>query len=536
MYSFFLFNELIYNIFLIIVAVGGLTFATSTLLGGSQTIITFGEYNVDYLGETVIVAENLEPISDSLVGYDTKENVIRLEFSVRGVDTNENPENLIYDVMLSDLNVDCSLLNEYTKWNLYKNGELLYKGNFSPSFDGNVLTDNFRLTEIQQKLPLAGEAYDNYVLLIWISEACEDLTTCKLVDQSAIINSVLDMKVFIALSGGEPILYERVPNMDATCVNRPELYEGMIPVYYEAGEWKIADKNNGKANNIWYNYGDSRWANAVIVNTDEYMESQSGTIIAQEDIIGYYVWIPRFKYKLWNNGSEITDSYNAYGKGIDIVFESGVANSGTVKCNNGLCTAKNNEYLTHPSFSDNLRGFWISKYEISSENKFIPNAESLKNENIESYKNIINGLSTTYGFFESVDSHVVTNLEWGATLYLAHSKYGACRDNQCSEIATNNSYISESNKGDTTTRDVYGVYDMSGGTPEYAVGTTMIGSAIEEVRISEYSTWYNGSYLNNNKDYIIRGGRESGMFTTTDIGMFDVSTRSVLVKKDLVFG
>ena len=77
-----------------------------------------------------------------MINYNTKENVVRLEFSLRGVDTNDDEENLIYDVMLSEMNIDCSLLNEYTKWNLYKNGELLYNGNFAPEFDGNVLTDN----------------------------------------------------------------------------------------------------------------------------------------------------------------------------------------------------------------------------------------------------------------------------------------------------------------------------------------------------------------------------------------------------------
>lgn len=525
---------LLFEIFLIVVAIGGLTFATSTLLSSSQTILTFGEYNVDYLGETEIVATDLEPISDRMIGYDTKNNVIRLEFSVRGVDTNENPDNLIYDVMLSDLNIDCSLLDEYTKWNLYKNGELLYSGNFSPLFDGNILTDNYRLTETQQKLPLAGDNYDNYVLIIWISEACEDLSSCNLVDQSPILNSTMDMKVFIALSGGEPILYERVPNMDATCVNKPELYDGMIPVYYDMGEWKIADATNGNINHTWYNYGEARWANAVIVNNLEYADSYMGTIVKQEDILGYYVWIPRFKYKLWNNGIEINDSYDAYQKGIDIVFESGVNSSGTIKCVDDRCIAKNNEYLTHPVFSDNLRGFWISKYEISANNKFVPNVESLRNESLDSYKNIIGGLSNSYGFGDTVDSHIVTNLEWGSVLYLGHSKYGVCDSNSCKDISTNNSYVSEKDKGDTTTRNVYGVYDMSGGTAEYVVGTTMMGSATAEVRIDENSTWYKGFYVDNNKDYIIRGGLDMGMFSTGDIGMIDVSTRSTLVKKDLV--
>lgn len=522
---------LLFEVLLIVIAIGGLTLATANLIGGSRSNIIFGEYNVDYIGKTEIVANNLEPISDKLINYNTKDGVMRLEFSLRGVDTNENPENLIYDVMVSDINIDCSLLNEYTKWNLYKNGELLYNGNFSPNFDGNVLTDNMRLTETQQDLPLHNEEYDNYVLIIWISEACEDLNNCELVAQNDIVNSILDMKIFIALSGGTKKVYERVPNMDATCVNKPELYDGMIPVYYSDGDFKIADKTNSKEKNIWYNYGESKWANAVFVNNDIYKDAKVGTKVNQEDILGYYVWIPRFKYKLWNNGVEITDSYDAYNKGIDIVFESGVNSSGTVKCVDFKCGAKKNEYLTHPAFLDNLRGFWISKYEISEGNKFIPLVESLKNESLDNYKNIINGLSTTYGVNDIVDSHIVNNLEWGAVSYLSHSKYGLCLNSECKKIGINESYISENNKEDTTTRNVYGVYDMSGATAEYVVGEMGIGSATAEVRISDGSTWNNGGYINSSNNYILRGGRDKGLFTTSDIGMIDVSTRSVLVKK-----
>jgi len=521
---------LVFEIFLIVVAIGGLTFATSRILGGSSTIIKFGEYNVDYIGETEIVASELEPISDNLINYDTKDGVIRLEFSLRGVETNER-DDLIYDVIVSDLNVDCSLLNEYTKWNLYKNGELLSMGNFSPKFDGNVLTDNFRLTEIQQDLPLYNEAYDNYVLIIWISESCEDLTSCERIDQTEIVNSVMDMKVFIALSGGQKLVYERVPNNDPICVNRPVLYDGMIPVYYENGDWKIADKNNGNSSKIWYNYGESKWANAVFVNTDKYNDDKLGTVIEQEDILGYYVWIPRFKYKLWNAENNISDSYDAYNTGIDIMFESGVHSTGKGKCEDGRCGGKNNQYLTHPAFSDNLRGFWISKYEISEDSKFIPNVESLRNKTLDEYKNMISNLSTTYGIVDSVDSHVVTNLEWGATLYLSHSKYGLCKDNKCESFGTNETYVSENNKQDSTTRNVYGVYDMSGSSAEYAVGSKTLGSGLAEVLVGENETWYNGGYINTNSDYTLRGGVERSMYSVSDIGMFDVSTRSVLVNK-----
>lgn len=520
---------LLFELLIILVAVGGLTFATSRLMAGSSTIVTFGEYNVDYVGNTEIVVSDLEPISDSLINYNTYENVVRLEFSLRGVDSNEDNKDLIYDVTINEMNIDCSLLNEYTKWNLYKNGELLYNGNFSPSFDGNVLTDNYRLTEIQQDLPKYNEDYDDYVLIIWVSESCEDLTNCRLVDQSQIVNSVMEMNVFIALSGGEKIKYERISDSSSICVNKPLLFEGMIPVYYDEDEWRIADYTNSDVDKLWYDYGNSKWANVVYVNTDKYDNGTPGNVVVDEDIIGYYVWIPRFKYKLWNVEDMISDSYDAYNKGVEILFESGVHTTGDAKCSEGKCGGYNNQYLTHPAFSDNLRGFWISKYEISNGLKFIPNVTSLKNQTLDGYTDMISDLSTSYG--GNISSHVITNMEWGAVTYLSHSKYGLCDDNGCKNIGLNKSYVSFSNIDDTTTGNMSGVFDMSGASGEYVVGGVGLGSAVSEVRLDDNTTWYKGNYLNIDKDYIVRGGIDKGLYSISDDDMIDVSTRSVLVSK-----
>ena len=476
---------LMFEMALVIVAVIGITFATSNMMGaGSSTIITFGDFNVDYLGKTEISFDNLEPISDSLVNYETVNDVIRLEFSIRGVDTNKNPEKLIYEVMVTDMNIDCSLLNEYTKWNLYKNGELLSNGNFSPEFDGNVLTDNFRLTEEHQRLPLATEEYDNYVLIIWISESCDDLSTCEWVDQSNIVNSNIDMKVFIAVSGGDSVKYERVSNKDTTCVNKPVMYDGMIPVYYDSGFWRVADKTNFDKEYSWYDYDNSEWANVVFVNNEQYKDSEVGTPISENDIVDYYVWIPRFKYKLWNDTNTI-DSYNAMDKGIDIVFESGVNSTGNIKCSSELCEAKANKYLTHPAFSNDLRGVWVNKYEISEIKTF------------DEYKTLMNDLGLTYNI--NADSHMISNLEWGSILYLSHSKYGLCKDYKCDRTI------------DSTTNNYYGVYGIYEGNPEYTIGDILLGSATKEFNLYNYI---------NKGEYMVRGDN------TTNI-----SSRNVLVQK-----
>ena len=122
-----------------------------------------------------------------------------------------------------------------------------------------------------------------------------------------------------------------------------------------------------------------------------YLSRPNGTAINNDDINSYYVWIPRFKYKLWNvTGEAGIDSYNAYQNGIDIIFErdtstSGTiycetSTSGTIYCENSNCYSDalkvtpvnetdNGKYYTHPAFTtvDNeLSGIWVSKYEVST--------------------------------------------------------------------------------------------------------------------------------------------------------------------------
>ena len=515
----------VFEILFIALAIGGITFATQRLLNNrTLTVVKTAEYNLDYVGNDTVVVNNLEPISDNLINYDTTDNVARIEFSLRGVKENKE-EKLIYDVMLNEMNVDCALLNKYTKWRLYKNGKLLTSGSMDPSFDGDVLSDTMRLTEIQENLPKYNDKYDKYVLIFWISESCDDLKTCNLVDQSNIVNSKLNMKVFIGLYTGAKKRYERIPNYDNSCANKPVIYDGMVPITYNNGEWVVADTNNSKKNNLWYDYSNQKWANVAIVS-DNNKYSSVGTKVNNSDILANFVWIPRFRYKLWNATNEITDSYKAYDEGIDIVFENGL---GSVNGN-----ISNNEYITHPAFGDNLRGFWISKYEISKSEdsyRFVSGSESYRNDTLDNYKNIINNLTTNYKLGD-VEGHIVNNLEWGATLYLSHSKYGVCSGDGCDGIAINNTYTSGNNKQDTTTRNVYGVYDMAGASKEYVVGECLLGTATKEVNLAN-GTWYNGHGQCNTSNFILRGGKDRGLFTYVEYGMdyVDNATRMCLVSK-----
>jgi len=517
---------IIFEIFLIVFAVIGITLATSNALSSrTKTILTAGIYEVDYQGSFALTGGELEPISDSLININTTESVLRAEFSIKG--TEKNTEDLIYDIMLKDMNIDCSLLNEYTKWHLYKNGTLLSQGNFSPQFDSAIVSNNFTLTNIQEDLRKYNEGYDNYVLIIWISEACEDLTTCTFVDQSNIVNSTISLTAFVAVNNTGKKALVRTPSVDYSCANAPELYDNMIPVYFDEGTWKIADKNNGMIN-PWYNYNNAQWANAVITKNNEYSEQPPGTIINEKDIIASLVWIPRYKYQTWNITDELTDSYDAYNKGIAIEFVGGLSSNSEVICTEETCTGNNNEYLTHPAFSSNLRGFWVSKYELSDNYTFKNNQQVLINEDISLYEEKITTFANNYRL--NATSNIINNLQWGAITYLSHSKYGLCPKDYCIELGNNETTISGENKQDTTTRNIYGIYDMSGSASEYVKGNYQLGTALEEVLLSNGYTWYDSSYINNQKDYLLRGGVGKTLFTVDDFGMFDLTTRMTITK------
>ena len=209
-----------------------------------------------------------------------------------------------------------------------------------------------------------------------------------------------------------------------------------------------------------------------------YLSSNLGTVINNNDISSQYVWIPRFKYKVWNVlGETNTDTYDANHKGIDIAFENLNSSSGTIYCEGTNCYSDiaktipvsnndNGKYYTHPAFdttTEKLYGIWVSKYEVSNNYEIKNGNNILTNTYLSTYYNQIKNISDTYNY------HVIKNTEWGALTYLTHSKYGLCDNNSCKVIGTNNTYISGSELTDTTTGNIYGIFDASGNGSEYTM-------------------------------------------------------------------
>ncbi len=167
-------------------------------------------------GETEFNSENLnlKPILDKNV---TKEsaNVMYIPFNVGGSEEN-NTKEIIYDIALVDLNIDCNLLSPYLKWKLYKNGIEISQGSLDYKFD-TIVDKRLVLTNIQQDLIPYNEdktLYDKFEFYMWMSDSCqeENILDCKNNEsQIDLLNKRLSGKIEVELYGGNKKILERKP-------------------------------------------------------------------------------------------------------------------------------------------------------------------------------------------------------------------------------------------------------------------------------------------------------------------------------------
>ena len=289
--------------------------------------------------------------------------------------------------------------------------------------------------------------------------------------------------------------------------NAPVLDSSMIPVYYDEDTevWKKADSTN-KGNN-WYDYCEKKWANSVTVssaNRAKYLSAETGTTIPIDDILTMQVWIPRYKYKVWNYNADGTKTSNP--QPIEIAFEKGTAKTGEITCQdaisgtegdpsetcklkstNATCTDStcNNKTYTHPVFTfgdEEIKGFWIGKFELTGTISNIttkPDLQSLRNQKISSFEtNIMNmkNSGNRYGLSTATDTHMIKNMEWGAVAYLSHSRYGTCDGGTCKEVNINNSpsYYTGSSRG------IYDEFNSAYSTYKYNQTKNTVTEMVDE--------------------------------------------------------
>ena len=254
--------------------------------------------------------------------------------------------------------------------------------------------------------------------------------------------------------------------------------------------FKILDANGKEI--LSYNANNTRTDKLNTKTRTEYMNADVGTTIPENDILAYFVWIPRYKYKLFNATYERGTSPQV----IDVTFENGTSTTGNVTCtyaSNGAetCTNKSNgNWYTHPAFTminasgnkTELKGIWVGKFETTGSTTtptVKPGVSSLKNITVANMYSIgqlyrTTNYLTTNGINQS-DSHMMKNIEWGAVAYLKQSNYGLGITDIT--INSNNSYTGggsgtsyKTNTGQSTSGNITGVYDMSGGALEFVMG------------------------------------------------------------------
>ena len=287
-------------------------------------------------------------------------------------------------------------------------------------------------------------------------------------------------------------------------VNTPKLGNNMELVIYDEGTQKwVKDETNSA-----YSY-ETQTGSPVNSTTNEWANAR----VTINGVESYFVWIPRYEYKI--------DSET---KTIDVRFIPTTQ------------TTADEGYTIHPAFTANkenggwsteLAGLWIGKYESARSDsegttqgssttiKIQPNVTSWRDTTIGDMYNYAKAYST------ELQSHMLKNSEWGAVAYLTHSKYGR----NGTEIAINNSssYITGTSGGSanasssgtkyvyndatngvlaSSTGNVYGIYDLSGGAWEYVASYYKDGdfssanSTFTTGTSDQYSTAYDGTDVN----------------------------------------
>ena len=337
------------------------------------------------------------------------------------------------------------------------------------------------------------------------------------------------------ITGDDCLKDQIIANYNVTKgVNIPQLTSGMTPIKWVNGveTTTTADDHN------WYDYSNKLWANA---------KTTDGS---------YWVWIPRYAYKItsgWHTSTAGT---------IDIKFlknDTIENSSNTVIQTSGYSTTgtnTSNAYFLEPAFQNGTGytkyGFWVAKFEASVSDisdacytsaskdncnkttltpKFVPNVNSWRYTTIGNQYTVAQnmGINTSYGWSSgTVDIHMMTNYEWGAVAYLTRSSYGknsevwinnsstfttGCAGNSVSASSYSgcqNAYNTTNGLNASTTGNITGIYDMSGGAFEYVAayvnnghsnlstyGSNIVNSTINK-NIYSITTDSNSNNYNNN--------------------------------------
>ena len=522
---------IVISIVIILILVLAISYAYfSTQLSGTDQLVKVGDLEL-VLNETSegINLSNAIGLSDS-DGMSLTPSTFELK--------NNGSKAVDYTIYLDDNTIsdtDTRIDDMYLKYNLNKNGT---------NSGASLLTSSiYNSNRVLDSGTIEGDSTNTYSLNLWITDE---------------VDGNYSGQVF---SGK---LRVEVSQESVNKPNEPVLDDNMIAVSYNGTDWVKTNIDNN-----WYSYDNGKWANAVTVSETSrstYLSAEVGTVVSMDDIETMWVWIPRYSYTI---GSEDgTNYYGKQGDyldsiptqslpgEIDIKFVSiSTKDRGTAKyiVSSGI---QSNSWYTPDAFTfgdEELSGIWVGKFETSSSNLSAsygggnttgldtiikPNVTSWRYINVRNIHTVATKVSASgnrYGFSESMNSHAMKNSEWAVVSYLSQSKYGKLGNrnftgsnkevyqNKSEQYITGCSYGSPGNgntdygcqytydieingTGASTTGNIYGVYDMSGGVLEYVMGNynDMVGSSGFREPLTLESKYYD-KYTNNNVSLACNG-------------------------------
>ena len=333
-------------------------------------------------------------------------------------------------------------------------------------------------------------------------------------------------KTFSTAYGTIDVIWLNTDNSVRTTPNPPTLTsngETMTPVKWTetTGGWEDTPVETTSGDSDWYRYNAVSTREESGATTDNITSHWAN---AKTSNGAFFVWIPRYAYRITYYSSATSTDPTGYYDGWGLWK----AEDGSVKLalDSGVetVTYNGNKYIVHPAFETNLdlggwssdlSGFWFAKYEMSGSSysalTSIPNTASKRSQNIGTQ--YLWGRQATYGFTGTsetlssngtnytytsyMNSHMMKNSEWGAVAYLTQSQYG--RNGNEIDLNGSTSYITGNGGGAvggtaptasgtqnaynttlgakaSTTGNIYGIYDMSGGAWERAAAYYSEGS------------------------------------------------------------
>lgn len=324
-------------------------------------------------------------------------------------------------------------------------------------------------------------------------------------------------------------------------VNAPNLYNSdLVPVVYNGYNWVVADTNTS-----WYDYGSGNWANAVILgNTDD---GNGGTVRITKsvgdtvdvdgasgncEILGMFVWIPRFSYTIKNDGVN-----GNYGRIIDGVNASSVSSQTPGAIDIRFISTSSKEvrsatydyspinFTTHPAFTIyneddskvELDGIWVAKFlnsDNNGEERIVPNVAMDK----DAFSNAITKATSFSTYLSNSIPHLLKNSEWDAVSLLSQSIYGKYGNSSYSdadkEVYFNNSLLYYTGRSSGT---YSGNIDAASVYP----------NEVDPLKTTSYGYYtYNGDLLDYNLNTLSGTSNASKVASTTGniYGVYDMNT------------